>query len=65
MTLLEFRDLSEKKGIPFSDTTIWRKINAGEFPKPVKIGRRNCWVEAEIDQYLENLAALREVSNGC
>ena len=50
MTLLEFKDLKEKKGIPDSDTTIWRKIKAGQFPKPLKMGRRNCWVEEEIDQ---------------
>ena len=32
MTLLDFKDLSAKKGIKDSDTTIWRKIKAGQFP---------------------------------
>lgn len=51
MKLLDFSGLSEK-GIRFSDTHIWRLIRAGEFPQPVKIGRRSHWSEAEIDDYI-------------
>jgi prophage regulatory protein len=47
--LLDFEGLA-KKGINFSDTHIWRLIRAGDFPKPVKIGNRNHWVETEIDR---------------
>ena len=49
MKLLDYEALAEK-GIKFSDTHIWRLIRAGDFPKPVKIGNRNHWVETEIDQ---------------
>src|SRR5258705_13459820 len=26
----------------------------GSFPKPVMVGNKNMWVEAEVDQYIEN-----------
>ncbi|MGE5164668.1 MAG: helix-turn-helix transcriptional regulator [Sphingobacteriales bacterium] len=57
--MLDLDGLAEK-GIKFSDTTIWRLIRAGDFPKPVKIGNRNHWVETEIDQYIAHKLAQRE-----
>lgn len=60
MKLLDRDDLA-KKGIKFSDTHIWRLISAGDFPKPVKIGHRNHWSEAEIDQYIADKLAQRDV----
>jgi prophage regulatory protein len=59
MKLLDLDGL-EAKGIKFSDTHIWRLIRAGKFPKPVKIGARNHWVESEIDQYIANMLAARD-----
>jgi prophage regulatory protein len=59
MRLLDFDGLAEK-GIKFSDTHIWRLIRAGEFPKPVKIGKRNHWIETEIDQYIADKLAQRD-----
>lgn len=59
MKLLDYEALAEK-GIKFSDTHIWRLIRAGDFPKPVKIGNRNHWVETEIDQYVTDKLAQRD-----
>ena len=59
MKLLDF-DALVNKGIKFSDTHIWRLVRAGVFPKPVKIGNRNHWVETEIDQYIEAKLAERD-----
>jgi len=59
MKLLDFDALADK-GIKFSDTHIWRLVRAGDFPKPVKIGNRNHWVETEIDQYIEAKLAERD-----
>ena len=59
MKLLDFNALADK-GIKFSDTHIWRLVRAGDFPKPVKIGNRNHWVETEIDQYIEAKLAERD-----
>ena len=53
-------DLKEKKGIDFNASTIWRKTKAGKFPKPVKVGNRNGWLESEIDEYVESLINERD-----
>lgn len=34
-----------------SKTTIYAEIATGEFPKPVKDGRRSLWIDAEIEAY--------------
>ena len=49
MKLLDLDGLADK-GIQFSDTHIWRLVRAGDFPKPIKVGNRNHWVETEIDR---------------
>lgn len=45
-----------------SRTEIYRRMDAGTFPRPVKIGRRYvAWVEEEIDTYvLEMIATHRK-----
>lgn len=59
MRLLDL-DALAGKGIQFSDTHIWRLVRAGQFPKPVKIGNRNHWVEAEIDKYIADKLTQRD-----
>lgn len=41
--------------------THWRKLQEGaETPKPVPVGeKKKMWIEAEIDSYMESLAAKR------
>jgi predicted DNA-binding transcriptional regulator AlpA len=50
MKLIDYEGL-KAKGFDYSRAHIWRLIQAGHFPKPVKIGdgSRNCWVESEVD----------------
>ncbi|WP_306130570.1 AlpA family transcriptional regulator [Roseovarius sp. MMSF_3350] len=45
---ITFRDLQAKLG-GRGRTTIYRDFEQGRLPKPVKIGGRLYWVEAEID----------------
>ena len=45
-----------------SRSAIYERMAAGLFPKPVKLGRLNGWVEAEIDAYVEQLMAAREAA---
>jgi prophage regulatory protein len=59
MRLLDYDDLANK-GIKFSDTHIFRLIRAGDFPKPVKIGNRNHWVEDEIGRFIADKLAQRD-----
>jgi prophage regulatory protein len=53
-------DALAAKGIPHGRAQLWRLVKAGKFPAPVKVGSRNCWVEAEIDEYIERLIAKRD-----
>jgi prophage regulatory protein len=48
------------KGIDYSASHLWRLINAGKFPRPVKIGSRNAWPEEEIDQLIKDRIAARD-----
>jgi prophage regulatory protein len=58
--ILDDRGLKEK-GIPFSRQHRHRLINAGKFPKPVKIGdATNGWIEAEIDKYIQDKISERD-----
>jgi prophage regulatory protein len=59
MKLLDLDGLAEK-GVKFNDVHIWRMVRAGDFPKPVKIGNRNHWVETEIDQYIADKLKQRD-----
>lgn len=52
---LSFRDLQAKLG-GRGRTTIYRDVDLGRLPKPVKIGSRLYWNEAEIDATLQHHA---------
>lgn len=56
MRYLTFRDLQEKLG-GRGRTTIYRDVDLGRLPKPVKIGGRKYFIDEEID---ERIAASRE-----
>ena len=53
--------LMPDKGIPYCGDHIRRLVLAGQFPKPIKIGRgRNAWIETEINLWLQARANLRD-----
>lgn len=52
---LTFRDLQAKLGNR-GRTTIYRDVEAGRLPPPVKIGSRLYWAEADIDAAISALA---------
>lgn len=63
MRVLSFPDLKEKKGIAWTRQHVWRQINAGRFPKPVKLGEATvAWVEDEIDAWLDQRIAERNTA---
>jgi len=49
MRYLNFRDLQQKLG-GRGRTTIYRDVELGRLPKPVKLGSRLYWNEAEVDE---------------
>jgi prophage regulatory protein len=41
---------------PFSSATLWRKVKAGTFPKPIKLGPRiTAWRVEDIRDLIERL----------
>ena len=39
--------------LPFSASTLWRKVSAGQFPRPQKLGARiSAWKVADIRAWL-------------
>jgi prophage regulatory protein len=47
--------------IPLSNSSLWRKINAGTFPRPVHVStRRSMWLEDEIDAFVAARIAERD-----
>ena len=40
--------------LPFSSATLWRKVSAGTFPKPVKLSKRvTAWRVSEVRKFLQ------------
>lgn len=56
MRYLTFRDLQEKLG-GRGRTTIYRDVEAGRLPKPLKIGARLYWKETDVDAAIAALVA--------
>ena len=65
-----FRDLADEaaacriiggENTPIHRSTLWRGINAGRYPKPLKVGpASNRWRVSELLDVLETAAAERE-----
>jgi prophage regulatory protein len=66
MRLLSFPQLRTEKGIAYSRQHIHRLIQAGKFPRPLKLGGMeggaNAWPEDEIDRHLEACRAARDIA---
>ena len=61
--LIRFEDL-RSKGISYSKTQLWRLEKRGQFPRRVAIGPgRHAWVESELDQFIADRIAARDVAN--
>jgi prophage regulatory protein len=59
MKYISFRDLQEKLG-GRGRTTIYRDVDLGRLPKPIKLGSRLYWIESAVDDAIAN--AQREAS---
>jgi predicted DNA-binding transcriptional regulator AlpA len=58
---LDIRALCRKLGgsRPLDPSTVYRKVQAGLLPKPIKLGRVARWREDEIDEVLRDLSNAR------
>lgn len=63
-----------QRRVPFSRSTIYRKIAAGEFPRPYDLGAdpsRTCtsgrtvaaWLESEVEDWIRARVAARETED--
>jgi predicted DNA-binding transcriptional regulator AlpA len=51
--LIDFKRLGSEKGIRYDRNHLRRKVNAGEFPRPIAVSdRRIAWIESEVDEWL-------------
>ena len=40
--------------LPFSPSTLWRRVRDGDFPQPLKLGERfTCWRVSDVRAWLE------------
>ena len=50
--VLRIFEVSDRTGLPRS--SIYAKIQAGDFPRPIKLGPRSVgWLEADINNWLD------------
>lgn len=53
-SLVEFNSVTEQ--VNLCKSTIWRRVNDGQFPKPVGGRKRACWSKIQIVDYLYQLS---------
>jgi prophage regulatory protein len=51
-----------RAALSISTATLYRLMARGEFPRPIKIGAKSLWPQAEIESYLASRFAAREVA---
>jgi len=63
--LIDTRHLLLPAGpVPYSKVTLWRRVNDGRFPRPMKLdgGKMNVWRLGEVRAWLESQGKHREVA---
>lgn len=51
-TLIDMKFICERLGM--TDKWIYKLIQDGRFPKPIKLGRSSKWKLSEVDQWLQD-----------
>jgi prophage regulatory protein len=41
-------------------TFLYSAMQAGAFPKPIRVGRRSSWIESEVEQWMADRIAERD-----
>ncbi|MHC1660598.1 helix-turn-helix transcriptional regulator [Stenotrophomonas maltophilia] len=60
--LLRRAEVLARVGI--AKSTLYSRISAGKFPKPVHLGSSVRWVESEIDSWIQDQMEQRDQSGG-
>lgn len=62
MRAIRLKEVSQKVGL--GESTIYRMIAEGRFPKPFEIvPKRNAWIESDIDDWLAERAGRKTTEN--
>ncbi len=49
------------RAVPFSSATLWRKVQRGEFPRPVKLGERiTAWPVGDVRRWMADPLGFRQ-----
>ena len=56
--LLRINEVKDRTTL--AQSTIYKKMAKGTFPKNVNIGKTACWLESEIDKYIQSLVEARD-----
>jgi predicted DNA-binding transcriptional regulator AlpA len=56
-SLLPFLVVSARVG-GLSRSTLWRRVKGGDFPQPLRVGRRVMWRARDVADYIEAQRAL-------
>ncbi|WP_201745005.1 helix-turn-helix transcriptional regulator [Aidingimonas lacisalsi] len=60
--LIRIKDVMDRTGLARS--TVYKYINEGKFPKPIKLGTRAvAWVEDEIDTWIQESIERRDIDS--
>jgi len=43
--------------VPIAESTVWKYVKQGTFPRPVRLGRCSVWKESEVQAWLSKLTA--------
>ena len=53
MQVLRMPEVLSRIGL--SRSTLWRLIRAGEFPRPIRLGRRSVgWIEYDVEAWIKS-----------
>lgn len=62
--LITVKEVLEKTGYK-SRTTLWRRVRAGDFPKPIALSpHATRWKEQEVEDWISSLPALNYGDDG-
>ena len=55
--------LMDSSIVPFSGSTLWRKVRSGQFPKPLRLSEQiTAWRVRDIRSWLKDPGQFRDVS---
>jgi len=61
LSLIDLNEVLHR--VKISQSTLYRRMSRGEFPRQLKLGSRSFWVETEIHLFIEQMLAERKLGD--